>query len=270
MLCYNKEHFHEMNLPEPDGSWTWEDVKEASAKLTNGKDRYGLFFHLLSDNRWPLFLLQNGVYFRRNEQGKYDLRGDEKLKRGLRTCMELISDKSLFPTYLSEDDFDVESLFLKQKVSMILATYSTLNTLTEASFTYDISPLPFQKEASTLLVVIGIAVTRASANQQAAKLFQDYLLSYDTQLYIRRNTLSIPAMKMAAEWSGTEKILRPSRFQLYREVMNTFRYYSDLNLTSCELTAVRNELKFYWSGLDSLDTVLERIEGKLESMKNEL
>ncbi|MDF2669478.1 MAG: extracellular solute-binding protein [Paenibacillus sp.] len=266
VLCYNKDHFNEMRLPEPDGSWTWDDVKEACSKIANANDRYGLYFHLLSDNRWPLFLLQNKVFFQKNEEGKYELRSDEKLKQGLRTCMELISDKTLFPTYFSEDEDDVETLFLKQKVSMIIATYSTLNSLGDASFTYDISPLPSQDEASTLLVVIGIAVTRGASNKQAAKLFQEYLVSYDTQLYIRQHTLSIPAMKLAAEWSGEERMVRPSRFQLYREVMNTFHYYTDLNLTCYKLAAMRNELKFYWSGLDSLDTVLERIERKLENM----
>src|SRR5690606_38176615 len=51
VLCYNKQHFEEANLPEPDSSWTWNEFCDAVAKLTNtdlSHKRLGFYFHLLS------------------------------------------------------------------------------------------------------------------------------------------------------------------------------------------------------------------------------
>lgn len=263
ILCYNKDHFREMNLSEPDSSWTWEDVREAGRLLSNGNDRYGLYFHVLADNRWPLFLLQSGARFNKKIQEKYQM-NDPKVREGLKYCMTLINDRKLFPSYLSQNNLDVEMLFLKQKVSMIVGTYNSLNSFFDAPFDYDIAPLPYYRNPSTLLSAICLAVSRESKQQVAAKLFVDYLVSEEAQLYIRKLSLNVPALKKAAEWSGEEAIAnRPSRFQLFREIMPTYRYYSELNLPYEGIAIMRDELKFYWSGLDDLDTVLARIEEKL-------
>ncbi|WP_176705963.1 extracellular solute-binding protein [Paenibacillus hemerocallicola] len=263
ILCYNKDHFRELGLSEPDSSWTWEDVRTAGKRLSNGNDRYGLYFHVLSDNRWPLFLLQNGVTFQKNGQGKYQL-DDPKIREGLQYCMDLMNDRDLFPAYLSESNVDVEALFLKQKVSMIVVTYNSLNALRDAPFAYDIAPLPYYREPKTLLSLIGLAVNRQSKQQVAAKLFIDFLVSHESQLSIRKNTMNIPALKIAAEWNGDETVgNRPSRFHLFREIMPTFRFFTELNVPFTSFSLMRDELKFYWARLDDLDTVLQRMEDKL-------
>lgn len=263
ILCYNKDHFRELGLSEPDSSWTWEDVRKAGRQLSKGNDRYGLYFHVLSDNRWPLFLLQNGVVFHRNEQGKYEL-DDPKIREALQYCMNLMNDRELFPAYLSEGNTDVEALFLKQKVSMIVVTYNSLNAFRDAPFAYDIAPLPYYREPKTLLSLIGLAVNRESKQQVAAKLFIDFLISRDIQLAIRKNTMNIPALKIAAE-SNEEATdaSRLTRFNLFREIMPTYRFFTELNIPFASLSVMRDELKFYWAGLDDLDTVLRRMEDKL-------
>jgi multiple sugar transport system substrate-binding protein len=263
ILCYNKDHFRELGLSEPDSSWTWEEVRRAGKLLSNGNDRYGLYFHVLSDNRWPLFLLQNGVRFEKNRQGKYQM-DDPKIKEGFQYCMNLMNDRELFPAYLSESNADVEALFLKQKVSMIVVTYNSLNALRDAPFAYDIAPLPYYREPKTLLSVIGLAVNRHSKQQVAAKLFIDYLTSHEAQLAIRKHTMNIPALRIAAEWNGEDTIgNRPSRFNLFREIMPTFRFFTELNIPFTGFSLMRDELKFYWARLDDLDTVLRRMEDKL-------
>lgn len=263
ILCYNKDHFRESDVPEPDSSWTWEDVRAAGKRLSNASDRYGFYFHAPSDNRWSLFLLQNGVRFKKNKQEKYQL-DDPKIRESLQYCMNLINDRELFPSYLSENNIDVETLFLKQKVSMILTTYNGLNALLEAPFAYDIAPLPRYREPLTLISPICLAINRESKQQVAAKLLLDYLISEEAQLLLRKQTLNIPALKKAAEWSGEEAIAnRPSRFQLFREIMPTYRFFTELNIPFTSFSLIRDELKFYWAGLDDLDTVLRRIEEKL-------
>jgi multiple sugar transport system substrate-binding protein len=62
-LFYNKDLFAKAQLAEPTASWTWDDLKNAAAKLTDlsNKDKpvYGL--GVPSDpGRFPAFIYQNG------------------------------------------------------------------------------------------------------------------------------------------------------------------------------------------------------------------
>lgn len=263
ILCYNKAHFHELELPEPDSAWTWEDVRQAGRKLSEGKNRYGLYFNVSNINRWPLFLLQNGVQLQRNKQGKYSLRHPELVK-ALEAAKALISDAELFPQLLSAESREETTLFLNQKVSMVLTTYDRLYALREARFAYDIAPLPYLHEPRTLLHTISLAISSKSQQKKEAQLFVDFLLSYETQLNIRTQTLRLPALKQAAEWTGDEQIAnRPARYHLYREIIPTFRNHADLCAQHSDLTGLWTELHYYWSGLEDLETVLERLEEKL-------
>ncbi|WP_379214902.1 extracellular solute-binding protein [Paenibacillus sp. GCM10012303] len=265
ILCYNKEHFLENELPEPDSSWTWDDLQQAGRTLSNGVDRFGFYFHLPSGNRWPLFLLQHNVVFQTDEQGRYIL-NDSKVKEALSACRDLIRDPKLFPVFLSENDNDAHALFMNRKVSMILCTYDSLNDFESAPFVYDIAPVPYFREPKTLLGAIALAIHARSDKKPAAKLFLDFMLSHQNQMYIRLNTLSIPGLKRTAEWvgeGGTDNVTnRPYRFHMYRDIIPTFRFASTLQLPIDCLLQMGQELKLYWSQLEELDTILNQLEDK--------
>lgn len=265
VLCYNKRHFIEKDLPEPDSGWTWDDLFRAARRLAVGNERYGFYYHMLARNRWPLFLLQSGMKFAPDEHGTYRL-DCEKLMEGLDVCKDLLGMENVFPSMLSASNADAEELFLQQKVSVIITSYSSLNELKDADFPFDIAPLPSLHEFRTLMIVIGLAINRKSKVKEAAKLLADFLRSYESQLNIHRNTLSIPANKRAAEWTGEDKLPRPSRYYLYREIIPTFRLASELQLTSKELNAVYREAKLYWSGLYDRATVCRKIEWALNEL----
>ncbi|MCU6708384.1 extracellular solute-binding protein [Paenibacillus sp. J5C_2022] len=260
ILCYNKDHFREMNVPEPHSGWTWDDLCKAGSRLSQDKDRVGFHFHLMSENRWPIFLLQNDVHLQRDDQGQLQLE-DDNMKQAIKSCMSIVNDQ--FPSYLSQSDSDAMNLFVNGKVSIIMATYSYLNKLKSVNFEYDIAPLPQLKQSRTMLVVIGLAMSKRSGEKPAARKFMDFLLSYESQLYIRRHTLSLPSHKRAAEWTGEEIVQRPHRFHMYREIVHTFRLYSDLGMSANELNALGSELRYYWSKLEELDTVLQRFKQSL-------
>lgn len=264
VLCYNKEHLREKHVPEPNSSWTWEDVQRWGRALSEPPGRYGLFFHVPSENRWPIFLMQNNFSFRPNDA--YTSLDDPLFRQSFEQYNRLIQDDQLFPNYFSENDADVETLFLNEKVSMIIASYLRLNAISEAAFEYDISPLPYLNDPKTLLIIIGLAVSKASDQKPAVKMLYDFLMSYDSQLYIRQQTLSIPALASAAEWSGKEKLKnRPSRFSMYREIIPTFSTYKELNIASELLMLIREELKLYWAKMVSWEAVVERIKLKIKA-----
>ncbi|KRE99435.1 hypothetical protein ASG89_28150 [Paenibacillus sp. Soil766] len=263
ILCYNKDHFREANLPEPDSSWSWDDVQRTASVLSQKNERFGLFFHLQSINRWPLFLLQNKVVFERDEHGKLIL-DNEPFRESMRLSLQLFEGLNPESSYLSEQDSDCEMYFMQQKASMIVTSYYSLNHLRKAGFDYDIAPLPYSEEARTQLVMIGLALNKNSNHKQAAQALINFLLSDETQLHIRRNTLSLPSAKAFAEWSGREEMTRPSRFMMYRDIIPTFRLYSDMNVTFRELETMRRIFKLYWARLDDFETVFQRLKDALQ------
>jgi multiple sugar transport system substrate-binding protein len=260
ILCYNRDHLNNKQLPEPDSSWTWDNLLSSAAKLADEKEgRFGFYFHMLSYNRWPVFVLQSGMKFERDGSGKYRI-SQTKLSDSLNVCRELIYQQGISPAFLSESDDDAEDLFLNEKTSIIMTTYFSLNNIRDADFNYDVAPLPYLYEPRSLLLIIGLAVISNSRHKEAAQTLVNYLLSYSAQLKIRQKTLSIPSLKPAAEWTGKEGIKRPSRFHMYREIMPSFRLFTDLNLNSIELGKVRGELKLFWSRMEEIDAVCKRLE----------
>lgn len=259
VLVYNKAHFRETDLPEPDDGWTWDDVGNAAKRLSISRGHLGFYMHYLSINRWPLFLLQSGVRFGRSPEGR--LAFDRNLLHtAAATGASLLAAQNVASAYLSERDADAEALFAQQKVSMIVTSYFSLNSLRETDLDYDIAPLPHSGEPATLMLAIGLAINKISSKKQAAKTFVDYCTGAEAQSFIRITTLSLPSHKEAAEWSGDDDLNRPSRHFVYRDLVPTYRLYADMNIRYVDLVRMCSELKLYWAGLDDMDTISRRIE----------
>ncbi|MFK7692430.1 extracellular solute-binding protein [Paenibacillus sp. HJGM_3] len=264
ILCYNKDHFRERGVLEPDSGWRWNDLFEQASQLAVENERLGFYFHFPSSNRWPVFLLQSGMRFERDEKGRFSIRR-EHLMDSLKACRELIHMQNRFPLFLSETDADAEELFFSGKVSMIMTTYLALNHhVRPDGFEYDVAPLPYLNDPKTLLMMVGLAVNAHSPARESAKLFADFLVSYPAQLLVRQKTLSIPSLKPAAEWTGKESMYRPSRFHMYRDIIPTFRTFGTMNMSIKELDMFYREAKLYWSGLETEEAASVRLERFLE------
>ncbi|WJH36274.1 extracellular solute-binding protein [Paenibacillus sp. CC-CFT747] len=247
VLCYNKDHFRERRLFEPDSSWDWQELRETLAKVA-APNRFGLYFHLSSYTRWPIFLLQNLAQFRRDENDFLKPEDPEMLAL-LRFIRSLIHEDGLYPLVISFGDHDAEKLFKQQKVSVILTTYYRLNQLKDADFPFDISPLPKFRTHDTLLLTTGIAIGAMSANKEEAKCFADYLLSEESQMNIRRHTFSLPANRLVAESVQTELPNQPARLELHRELIPYYATHDRLQLTMEELKVLGECLGEYFSQL---------------------
>jgi len=262
ILCYNRDHFMEQGMLEPDSSWTWDECFEAGEKLNVENERIGFHFSVSQRNRCVVFLLQNGAVFERNATGNIKL-FDTAMMDGIRFYKDIISNR--MTSLLSEQDanFRIEELFAQGKVSMVITTFMALNYIQKSNIRYEIAPLPHLKNPATLLITIGLAVNQQSPNLEAARLLVDFLTSYKAQLIIRQKTLSLPSLKTAAEWSGEEIGYRPSRFTMYREIIPTFHYGRELGLKESEWRTFFNEVFMYWSGLETEESLCNRLEDLL-------
>lgn len=265
VLCYNREHFKKKQIPFPDSGWKWKYALETANQLfSNNRENQhcGLYFHPLSMNRWPIFLLQNGVQFERKEDGELSF-SVSKLTEGINQLRDIFEEQGILQSFLSDSDRDAEKLFLEERVSMIVASYFSLNEIKEHSIPYDIAPLPYIKNAKTILLIIGFAINKQSTKIEAAKKFVEYMCDSSTQEVIRSETLSIPSVKEVAEQTGGESVYKPSRFQLFKEIIPSYSLYTDIGLSSEELSEVRNELRVYLSDLMDEKILQQRIKTKL-------
>lgn len=264
VLCYNLQHFQEQDLLEPDSGWRWDQLFEYADRLAVENKRLGFYCHFLSLNRWPVIFLQSGKTFQRDDRGKVAIRGTPLLD-GLRASKRFVELLNRNPLFLSENEKDAEELFFKGKVSMIMTSYLRLNHYAQnLQFPFELAPLPYLHEAATLLQVIGLSVYERSKVKESARCLVNYLTGHEAQLMIRQHTLSIPALKRAAEWKGEERSYRPSRFFLYRDIIPTYRPIDSLQLSQRELDRFRGEAKLYWSGLETEQEICERLEAVLE------
>jgi len=249
ILCYNRDHFREAGAFEPDGGWTWEDLRDASRKLA-GANRYGLFFHLSSNNRWPIFLLQRGVSFDRSDGGPPTPKPPFGLE-ALRDVRELVHEDGLFPLMLSFGLHDVELLFKQEKASIILTTYYRLNELSDAPFSFDVAQLPRTEDGrgDTLLLCTGVGVSASSGQKEEAERLANFLLSRRAAASIRRGTFTLPADKRAADEIAPERPNAPRRFEIYREMIPHFATYDRLGLSVQELETFGKCLEQYFSKL---------------------
>jgi multiple sugar transport system substrate-binding protein len=271
VLCYNQQHFKEAGLAVPDSGWNWSDVIKSANEITQNKGagrHCGFYFHSLSVNRWPIFLLQNQVNFTKNASGAITF-DKEKFMESVNLCKELFKKQEIVQNFLSDSDKDAEKLFLDGKVSMIMSSYFGLNQMIEDDCHYDIAPLPYLEDARTLLLMIGMAINKQSTRIEAAKTFVKYINSDECQEMIRTETLSIPAVKHIAEKTGGEKVYQPARFKMFREIIPTFRLYDQLGLDFEQLNQITAELRLYWSGLINSELLCSRILTKINHSRKE-
>lgn len=259
ILCYNREHFAQNQVPEPDSSWSWDDLIKYSSKLAIKNERFGFYFHLLNINRWIIFLIQSGATFERDDNGQYRIRGT-KLLDGIEKVRDILYTPDVYPLMLSASNADAERMFRDEQVSVIVTTYLALNDLKEAKFEFDVAPLPYLNDFNTLLVTIGFSINKRSKVKAAAKQLVDFLISNEVQQIIRKKTYSIPAHKQMAQCFEKTELIRPTRYQMYKEIIPSFSLYSDTKLSLKQLNIVLSECKLYWSGLKGKNKLAESLE----------
>ncbi|RKN72463.1 extracellular solute-binding protein [Paenibacillus ginsengarvi] len=257
LLAYNRAHFADKKMSEPDSSWTWRDLIRAAEGLAVPGERVGFHFDFYSPNRWPLLLLQDGARFERSAGGSIRLAGTKMLE-SLRLCRDFKNELA----HLSDSAAtgESETMLAKGKASIIVTSFFYLNYLQTASIPFDVAPVPHLGTPMSLLLSIGLAVNRSSKEKSAAIRLMQFLGSPQAQSYIRKHTYSLPALRSAAEWVGAETMYRPSRFSLFRETIPGFRYFTELGIGAGELGRMNRDLKLFWAGLETEEELCAQIE----------
>ncbi|WJH32817.1 extracellular solute-binding protein [Paenibacillus sp. CC-CFT747] len=260
VLCYNRKHFEQCRMEAPHAGWTWYTLLKTARTLHRQLEVRGFGAHIQSVNRWPVFLLQNSFRFQHGEGQR--AAEDPAFWDSLRISRDLIHQQG-GPVLWTESDEDVERWFKEGKAAMILTTYFGLNRFLDTELDYGVAPLPALRSDDTLLLTTGLAVNRLTPHQEEARKLVRYLCSAEVQADVRRHTLTLPAHREALSLKNGLAGNRPQGESVYRELWDRCRLYSDLNLSTGVLEAVREELKAYWSRLEDEAEASERLEALL-------
>lgn len=258
VLCYNKAHFREAGLQEPDGTWTWEEFTRNAELLSDGKGRYGFASHILDGNRWPIFLMQSAERLRTEDGQPIKLEGS-RLLHGLKLCKALLHNRKASPLLLTESSQDTLQLFMEGRLSMVLNSYMGLNVWKDSGVDYDVTPIPFIDEPRTLMLSLGVGVRTSTRHPEEAMLAADYFTSSQARDCISDHTLSIPALRPLPPLSPRATVRRPERFGLYREMMFSCRTHSDLNVPMAMLPDLFQPLKAFWADMIGEEELCKRM-----------
>lgn len=265
IICYNEAHRRERNMPRPAAGWTWDELIALAQELAVDNERFGFCFHLLSPNRWPIFLLQSGIDFKPDEHGRYHL-PESKLVESLSISRRLIERPNVFPAMLSGKDAMAVEWFKDGKVSMIMTTYYSLNLLKDSGLPYDVAPPPASRENRNLLSVIGLGVSRKSQRKEEALQLARFLGSYEAQLTIRKRTTSIPALRTAAEWIGETEAVQPPSFSVFRQMIPGFRQMNHVSLDREKLKVLQKQFELFLTGLQDGSAMCRQMEDALNGI----
>jgi len=266
VLCYNKEHFAEAGVPEPDSYWTWQDLTAAATRISEVRGKHSIYFVPASENRYPVFLLQGGMATELDQQGIGRI--SPRLAESLRLYSELVNNHTIFPKYFAgSDDDETIQLFVQERVSIIMTTFFNMNAFKHLSLAYDVCPIPGIGRGDaqkSLIVTIGAGISHNSREKEAARTLVDFLASPTAQRIIHDRTVSIPARALpltpGRKRQDAEQLNRAARALMYRELMPSFKYHREIGLPMRSLKSFSKSLKAYWSEMIDENTLQGRLE----------
>ncbi|MEY9871969.1 multiple sugar transport system substrate-binding protein [Streptacidiphilus sp. MAP12-33] len=156
-LWYNKKLFDAAGVKYPTAAWTWQDVIDASRKLTSpAKGVWGI-----ASPDWTQENLYNDIYQAGGSVISADKKssgfGDAKTLAGLQYALDFITKYKTSPTAQQMTDTDPSQLFASGKVAMFTdGDWDTLTYKNAPGLDADVAPLP-AGPAGRATVINGLA-----------------------------------------------------------------------------------------------------------------
>ncbi len=253
VLCYNRALFDEAGLPYPDGRWSWADILAAAQRLThipavgNIVKQYGLQISPYP-NRLGVYLLQNEASLT-DADGKPTL-DSERVIEAVEFCVNCMYRHHVSPILTGSYDADLLTLFAAGRIGMTLASYLEMNGYTNLPFPWAIAPPMRGRNTGTVLISIGLAVSRNSANLDAALQLVKFMTDRHAQTILKASGTSLPALRsVAADRDLAPRKDGPEGYYLFEEVLPYSKNLSMLGDTWLEILC--RELELTWHNMES-------------------
>lgn len=201
-LYYNAEIFEAAGLDVPDETWTWDDVVEAAAIITeNVEDVYGFSYKMVPYiYDFEMFMWSNGTSYV-DADGNVDgyLNSAESIE-----VLTIFQDMTIDGTAIGTSGSGY-SEFASGQVAMYVNASWALSSATEAGLDYGVTEIPSYGDNESVSVVStsGLAMSADSENKEAAWEFIKYWTS--EELNVERLDYELSPLKSIVEEYGVDE-----------------------------------------------------------------
>ena len=265
VMYYNKAMFDAAGIAYPDDTWTYEDLREAAAKLTLDKDGDG---HIdqwgLGTELWDMEPMWGPVVY--GYGGK--ILSDDFTQTLMTEGPAVDAWHYLAGMYLDEHsimtDEDLESYgwdgFLAGVAAMTFSGHWVVPAYSNVDFDWDVAPFPKgPAERATLVNSAGIVISSKTEHPDEAWKFVKFVVSEAGQAELTKLGFALPIIKSIADSpiyleqaaKGNHKVFLDALD--YAHLKPSFRGYEEWS------SAVGDLLYEAWLGSMSIDDALAEI-----------
>lgn len=269
-LLYNKDAFSARGMSEPTDDWTWNELRDAAAKLTVRRgdqvEQYGVTMYANPEYwgqaSWVNFLAQNGVRVLNEDKTKAAFNTPEGVEAIEFMRSFVVDDRSAPPV---QEVYSWE--FGKARVAMDFTIMpGAFNNLREnAPFEWNIAPVPVGKERAAVTNTVGLALNAMSPVKEEAWTLIEFLLT-EGQMIAGREGLFMPTYRPAV-FEYIDPTEAPTRFL---DVLNVSAPYAiDLQFTpswSQWSAVLGTRISEAVSGVRSAESALEEAERQVNAI----
>ncbi|MFG2825832.1 ABC transporter substrate-binding protein [Kitasatospora sp. NPDC048365] len=264
-LWYNKKLFDAAGVKYPDASWTWQDVIDASRRLTDpAKGVWGI-----ASPSWT----QENLYNTIHQAGGHVISADRKTSgladpasvEGLRYALDFVTKYKTSPTAQQMTDTDPSQLFASGKVAMFTdGDWDTLTYKNAPGLVADVAPLPAgPKGRATVVNGLGNVIYAKTRHAAAAWEFVKFLGGREANEIQASTGTVIPAYEgLADTWV---KSTPQFNLQIFvDELQNAVPYPVSKN-TSAWSKDTQALLDKVWAGQQDLDSAAAQMAATMNA-----
>ncbi|OMF38079.1 hypothetical protein BK133_03640 [Paenibacillus sp. FSL H8-0548] len=235
-MYYNKDLFKKagIELPPTDwnDAWTFEDLKNAAEKLTNGKGagkEYGIYANLYPE-RSIQYLWSNGGDLISEDKTKATINSPES-KQALSFLQDLIK-QGYSPTPAETQTTPPDQLFLSGKLGMLVEGQWMMPTFSKIdNFEWGVAPIAVgvAGQPATPNFVDAYVVYKGSKHvEEAAEVLKFFVSEEAENIMVDHNIGGIPVLKSVAEARKPDMFnpLTPEEKEVWYQSVNVSRALS--------------------------------------------
>jgi multiple sugar transport system substrate-binding protein len=199
-LWYNKQLFDKAGIKYPDTTWTWDDVRDAAAELTNPKQRvHGIAAPLdRQAHFYPTIYAAGGEVIR---DGKRSGFGEDAAVEGLRYWTDMI-DRGWSAPQSAMVEATARNRFISEKAAMNYDLSAMAGQMYAAPAIKDhggITVLPKGRERATVIHGLANVISAKSPRKAAAWKFVNFLAGREAAEIQAREAVTI------SSYAGTQQ-----------------------------------------------------------------
>ncbi|WP_078393945.1 ABC transporter substrate-binding protein [Shouchella patagoniensis] len=262
-LYYNKEIFDASDVGYPDETWTWKDIEQVGAELTDQEK--GVYGYLA-----PIVHNQSGYYNYIHQAGG-EIVSEDQLESGFRTnaakeafaFIKRLTDRGISPDIKSQIQNDSNQLFMSNQLAMMPAiSVMAVTYQEELGDNVDVAPLPSYKEEASILHGISWAMNKEVDHPELAWELMKELTGEAGNDIIAETGFSTPAARASGDlWLES---LPGMNLQVFIDAQETGTAYP-LSRNTMEWQRMETtEIQGAFLSQEPIDDVLERVGLEME------